>query len=65
MEQVILAINGDPADTVQAGNECISAGFMGTDFLSLGKRKLGNAYGIILSQCFTDNLPFLIGYLLL
>ena len=38
---------------------------MGTDRLSLGKRKQGEAYGIILSQCFTDNLTFLIGYLLL
>ena len=41
MKQVIYAVNGNLANTIQAGNECIPTGFMSTDLLALGKRKQG------------------------
>ena len=39
MQLVNLTIDGDAADAVQAGNEGITAGFVGADLLAFGERK--------------------------
>lgn len=64
MEQIILAINGDSAHAVKTGDKGVPAGFMGADFLALGKGKQGNAYGRILRPGLADNLPIPVGDLL-
>ena len=43
MQLVNLTIDGDAADAVQAGNEGITAGFVGADLLVLVEREEGNA----------------------
>ena len=43
MQFVGLAVDGDAADAVQAGNEGITAGFVGADLLVFVEGKKGNA----------------------
>ena len=60
-----LAVDGDAAHAVQTGDKRVAPGGMRADFLVLIKGEQGHADGVILRQRLADDLPLLIGNLLL
>ena len=59
MQDMRLAVDGDAAHAVQAGDKRVAAGGVRADFLVLIEGKQGHADGVILRQRPADDLPIL------
>ena len=64
VEFVFYAVDGDFTGSVEAGDEGVAAGLVGADLFAFFKGKQRQADGIVLCQCFADDLAFLVGNLI-
>jgi len=64
VQDVLDAVDRDPAHAVEAGDHRVAAGFVGADLLTLVKREERDAHVLVLRQRAADDLTGLIGDLI-